>query len=686
MRLSEVNVGAGPGRKEPRRAGFRALAAVAAGSLLLASAGVAYADDVTNTLPVSVDSVAKVMTLNLGGTNGGTKLALIEQNADGKNGCNLTGSTILTLSLSSSNSAVASVSPSTVTFESCGAQPELTVTPLGAGETSITARQVTNTTSGSFNLAPAAFVVKVVSPAPSNTAPGLSITGTTPGGVYTKGLVPTTVCHVTDKEDGASSFAATLSPITGPDAETGVGNQEATCSYTDKGLLTVTDSVTYSITDKSAPTISYTLSPANPDGLAGWYRSAVDLTWTVTEEDSPSTLVRTGCDDRTILLDQLPLTYSCSATSSGGTATWETNPIKKDETAPVVSNAAGATGALGKNGWYTSNVTAFFTATDATSGLTTDTDSATSEGQGAGVSVASPTFTDVAGNSSETGAASQSFDIDWTAPDVTYVSVSPASPNANGWYNTDVEATFAGSDQVSGLASPATLTATSTGEGRAVVVDSPVFEDEAGNTSTVGAARSGTLQIDKTPPTAAFDSTTADVYYGSTPVFSTCTASDVLSGPQSCVVTGGGTTVGTHTLTATATDLAGNTATATQTYKVNPWTINGFYQPIDMGNVLNTVKNGSTVPAKFEVFAGDKEITDPSVMKFKMVPITCTLGTPIDEIEATVATGSTVLRYDATAGQFVYNWKTPSVAGSCYRLTMWAGDNYSSISANFKLK
>lgn len=52
-------------------------------------------------------------------------------------------------------------------------------------------------------------------------------------------------------------------------------------------------------------------------------------------------------------------------------------------------------------------------------------------------------------------------------------------------------------------------------------------------------------------------------------------------------------------------------------------------------------------------------------------------------MKSTTTTGSTSLRYDATGGQFIYNWKTP--AGTCYQLTMKAADG-GSISANFKLK
>jgi hypothetical protein len=141
--------------------------------------------------------------------------------------------------------------------------------------------------------------------------------------------------------------------------------------------------------------------------------------------------------------------------------------------------------------------------------------------------------------------------------------------------------------------------------------------------------------------------------------------------------------VGTHTLTATATDNAGRTSTAQQTYTVMAWTIKGFYQPVDMNGVLNTVKGGSTVPAKFEVFAGSTELTDTNLVTMSAAKITCTLTT-VDDIELT-STGSTSLRYDAVSGQFIYNWKTPATPGSCYKLTMKAADG-SSIYANFKMK
>jgi len=113
--------------------------------------------------------------------------------------------------------------------------------------------------------------------------------------------------------------------------------------------------------------------------------------------------------------------------------------------------------------------------------------------------------------------------------------------------------------------------------------------------------------------------------------------------------------------------------------------IRGFYHPVDMGGVLNTVKNGATVPLKFEVFEGATERTDTSVVQsLTLTQVACTTGLPSDAIEIT-ATGGTSLRYDATAGQFVYNWKTPSMGNTCWDVTLTVVDG-SSITAHFKLR
>ena len=102
-----------------------------------------------------------------------------------------------------------------------------------------------------------------------------------------------------------------------------------------------------------------------------------------------------------------------------------------------------------------------------------------------------------------------------------------------------------------------------------------------------------------------------------------------------------------------------------------------------MNGVWNTVRGGSTVPLKFEVFAGTTELTDTSIVTFTVNQIVCGTQTVTDDIEMTT-TGGTALRY--SDGQFIQNWQTPKgKAGTCYRVTLTTADG-SDISANFKLK
>jgi hypothetical protein len=130
--------------------------------------------------------------------------------------------------------------------------------------------------------------------------------------------------------------------------------------------------------------------------------------------------------------------------------------------------------------------------------------------------------------------------------------------------------------------------------------------------------------------------------------------------------------------------MAGNSGSDSAAYTVLKWDLYGFYQPVDMGGVFNTVKGGSTVPLKFNVFAGT-ELTDTAAVKSLIYkPISCDTGTngetPIEQI----ATGGTSLRYDWVEGQFVFNWKTPKQSG-CFQAIMTTLDG-STLVANFKLK
>jgi hypothetical protein len=370
-----------------------------------------------------------------------------------------------------------------------------------------------------INESPATVNIQFSIPAaPSNTPPSVSVTGVGNGATYELGSVPAAGCSVTDAEDGPSTFAATVSAVSGPLSAYGLGSQTASCSYSDGGGLSASASATYSIVDTTAPVITFVGRTA-PNGN-GWNNGDVTVSW------------------------------SCSDTPGSG-----------------VLNAS-----------------------------------------------ISQTVSTEGANQSATGTC----------------------------------------------------------------------EDHAGNTASD--TQSG-INIDTTDPTVSLVGGPADggtYYFAFVPAAPTCNASDALSGLDACSVNGYSNAVGSHTVTANAMDKAGNGSSASASFTVLAWTLNGFYQPVDMNGVFNSVKAGSTVPLKFEIFAGTTELTDASyVTSLKYGSVACDATSATDDIE-TLATGGTVLRYDSMGGQYVYNWKTPSTKG-CWSVVVRTLDG-GSISAFFKTK
>lgn len=299
---------------------------------------------------------------------------------------------------------------------------------------------------------------------------------------------------------------------------------------------------------------------------------------------------------------------------------------------------------------------------------------------GLGSQTASCSYTD-AGGLTATASATYSI-VDTTNPIITFKGRTPA--NSNDWNNSDVTVTWDCTDSGSGVvASTVSNTVSTEGANQSAT---GTCTDNAGNSASDTVSG---INIDKTAPTVSLVGGPANggtYYYSYVPAAPTCSASDVLSGLDgACSVSGYSNAIGTHTVTASATDLAGNSASTSASYTVLAWTLKGFYQPVDMGGVFNTVKGGSTVPLKFEVFAGPTELTSTFVVtSFVQTKVSCDAGAVVDEIEVT-STGGTSLRYDTTSGQFIQNWQTPKAAGTCYRVTMTTQDG-SSLVALFKLK
>lgn len=447
------------------------------------------------------------------------------------------------------------------------------------------------------------------------------------------------------------------------------------------------DSAAFKI-DLTNPTI--TLQSQTGANTAGWNNTNVTVTWTCADSGSdvvdPTvsvTLTEDGEDQSA--------TGTCTD-NAGRTISSTVTGIDIDKTAPTVTPADVVT-----TTWRNGDLSQTFAATDAGSGLATAGDASftlTASAESTKLlglvvpTVDSYDVYDVAGNKTTRFVSAL---IDLTAPVITDDGAVSGTAGTGGWYTSAVTNQFSASDPLSGLASSVTSPFTKssgTVEGSAVRISSGAVADLAGNTNT--GIDSATFKIDLSDPTnIAFVNGPAagsSYYFGSVPAAPTCTASDATSGLKDCVVTGYLSSVGTQTMTATATDNAGRTATATRTYTVLAWTARGFYSPVDMNGVVNTVKNGQTVPLKFELFAGPTEITDVAAIEtFKVIRTDCATLTPqTDDIEL-YSTGGTTLRYDTTGGQFIQNWQVPKGAGICYTVTMTADDG-SKIVGYFKTK
>ena len=134
-----------------------------------------------------------------------------------------------------------------------------------------------------------------------------------------------------------------------------------------------------------------------------------------------------------------------------------------------------------------------------------------------------------------------------------------AEPNIAGWHNQGVTVTYTCTDAISGVSScPSPITVSGEGANQAI---SATATDNAGNTATASVS----LNIDKTAPTIIESALPAANASGwnNTDVDVSFSCTDTLSGVDACTGPLTTSTEGTdQSVSGTATDLAGNTASA----------------------------------------------------------------------------------------------------------------------------
>ncbi|MBA3309619.1 MAG: hypothetical protein H0U28_06090, partial [Nocardioidaceae bacterium] len=246
---------------------LKTAAAVAAVPVLLfATAGVAVADNIQDTIEGT-----GALSLVAGSTTGGTAgVRVVGNNSDGATkdeGCNWdAGESPLVLDVVTPTGVTATPDPLSLT--TCGNLGEVSVTfTASASAVSGTATvAIISTPAGGGGYTNQVSIPITISQ-PPNTKPSVSVSGVTDGAEYEIGSVPPALCDVTDAEDGDSQHAATLTGI----LSHGLGSQAATCDYTDAGELAAdTQTATYTVVDTGDPTISHSLSGSGPNSN-GWY-------------------------------------------------------------------------------------------------------------------------------------------------------------------------------------------------------------------------------------------------------------------------------------------------------------------------------------------------------------------------------------------------------------------------------
>ncbi len=426
--------------------------------------------------------------------------------------------------------------------------------------------------------------------------------------------------------------------------------------------VTVTDTAGNSATfttpafniDRTAPTVSPNVSGTL--GTNGWYKSDVQISWSVTDASS-AVGATTGCDASAVTTDTDGNTFTCTATSAGGTTT-QSVTVKRDATAPQLEFGAPSPAANGA-GWHSGDVSIPFTATDAVSGIasTSSASPVLISGAGANLSV-DVVVTDNAGNTATF--QSPAVNIDRSAPSVTpHVS---GSLGANGWYTSDVQVAWTTGDDNAPIDSA---------EG---CETSLVAADTAGVTFTCTASSAGglttqsiTIKRDATPPQLVFGppspAANASGWHNSDVTF-TFDTTDATSGIASTstnsplLIAGDGTGLSRQVV---VTDAAGNSASFT-TPPVNIDRLPPSVQPVVNGTIGDGGWYRSDVQVSWVIDESPASIIstngcDASVVNTDTAGITLTCSVVSG---GGTASSSVTMKRDATPP--VLNFGTPSPA------------------------
>jgi len=319
--------------------------------------------------------------------------------------------------------------------------------------------------------------------------------------------------------------------------------------------------------DTTPPVITPTL--VGTKGSNGWYTSAVNVSWTVTDAES-AIASTSGCAPTTVTGDTVATALACTATNSAGLAATATVTLKIDKTAPVVT--AEPTSKPASKGWYTQPVTVSFLGIDAISGIASCTPPVSYSGPDTKNASVAGSCTNVAGLSAT---ATTSFKYDASPPLVN--SVVSGTQGANGWYTSNVTVGWTLADPQSDIDSSSGCAATT------LTADTPgtTLTCSATNGAGLTTQASVTVKIDRAAPDTTITGGPNGTVTVNTASFSfsaseagarfECSLDGGAFAPCSSPQSYGGLTDGDHSFAVRAVDAAGNVdpSPATQSWKAH---------------------------------------------------------------------------------------------------------------------
>jgi hypothetical protein len=415
-------------------------------------------------------------------------------------------------------------------------------------------------------------------------------------------------------------------------------------------------------------------------GSNDWYRSNVQINWNVSDAES-AVNSSNGCDVSNVTEDTAGVTFTCIATSLGGTST-QSVTIKRDATAPNLIKSVTVNGNPYGGGWTNQNVLVNFNCSDALSGMASQTETTTVSTEGANQSV-DGFCTDAAGNMSVDTVSN--INIDKSAPLINCGAADGA------WHSANVSIACTSFDSVSTLANPAdanfnlvTNVAAGTETANAST-DSRQVCDKTGNCSTSGSV--GGNKVDRKAPSVTIAAPTAGIYPLNQIVTVTYSCMDGGSGVESCTGTSPNSSLlttssaGVRTFTVLAADNVGNTATPNNVVYTVGYEIGILYDQTKVH------KAGTAVPIKMRILDAEGTNVSTAIEVVHAVSVSQISSQTSPSLDDSGSSNSDLdFRYDQSLGGYIFNLKTTGFGTGTYQLNFTVGASPTVYSVRFQVR